>query len=164
MLSAETAIGEHPIEAVETAGRIATTAEAALHPGETALPPDALGADVQIAMSAAVAGLAEQLDLSAIVTLTESGATARAVARHRPPVPLVAVTPHEHVARRLGLVWGVIPVVLDFANRSEATVRTEACEAARAAGVCQTDCLVAVTSGRASRVPGATDTIVVARI
>ncbi|MEN6429601.1 MAG: pyruvate kinase, partial [Coriobacteriales bacterium] len=111
MLSAETAVGAHPALVVATMARIATTAESALAETSGVAP---LGGrdDVTRAVSAAVARIAHVLDVAAIVTATQSGATARAVAAHRPRVPVVAVTPDETVARQLALVWGTKAVVV----------------------------------------------------
>lgn len=155
MLSAETAIGRYPLEAVRTMARIAERSEAELQPlprSQSSGGPD----DVALAVSSAVAELAEDLKLAAIVTATETGATARAIASHRPPTPVVAVTPRADVARRLALVWGVRPVVADYALE-----RGEMLEAARVAvvttGIARPGERIAVTGGRAIGVAGGTD-------
>ena len=105
MLSEETAVGRHPVEAVSVMHRLAAAAEALLGSctGETASEP----AD-QVARAACE--LAARLGAAAIVVATESGFTARQVARHRPRVPIVALTPHETTRRRLALTWGVSAV------------------------------------------------------
>jgi pyruvate kinase len=155
MLSAETAVGRYPLEALSTMARIAERSEVELQPlprSQSAGGPS----DVALAVSSAVAELAEDLELAAIVTATESGATARAVASHRPPTPLVAVTPHAGVARQLALVWGVRPVVAECAVEPG-----EILEAARVAvvatGIAQAGERIAVTGGRAAGVVGGTD-------
>ncbi|HEX9092743.1 MAG TPA: pyruvate kinase, partial [Coriobacteriia bacterium] len=109
MLSAETAVGEHPVEAVETMSRICTRAEAASRPAPPAAVSRGAGDDVTRAVSAAAARLADELPIVAIVTATESGGTARAVAARRPPVPVIAITPDPRIARQLSLVRGVSP-------------------------------------------------------
>jgi len=159
MLSAETAVGAYPAESVETMATIAMTAEASLGPSRPRHAGEAT-TDVTRAVSTAVRELAEELKVVAIVTATQSGSTARAVAGHRPLVPIIAVTPFAQVARRLALVWGVTPVVLPLAEETtqmliaidEMLLRT---------GVAKPGDRVAVTAGIASRSAGATDFVVV---
>jgi pyruvate kinase len=156
MLSAETAVGAYPIEAVCVMRRIAEAAETAF------LPPDDVTAvrsrDVAGAVSAAVVRLAENLDVGAIVTLTRSGATARAVAGLRPYAPVIAATTEIETARQLTLVWGVTPVDIEHAQRLE-TMLMAAVDAARTAGLVKAGDLVALTAGVAVGVSGGTDLI-----
>jgi pyruvate kinase len=163
MLSGETAVGKHPVEAVAAMARIAIAAEGALRPGETAIPHDPHPEDVQHALGAIVARLPDRLPLAAIVTATQTGATARVVAQHRPTAPLIAATPFPEVARRLRLVWGVTPVIIVTEGAIE-TVLDLLCDAVLERGSCSPGDLIAITSGRASGVPGATDTIMVRRV
>jgi len=112
MLSGETAAGKYPIESVETMSRIAERAESALPYREIFRKlADAQQTSVTEAISQAVANAALDLDARAIVTSTESGYTARMISKYRPKSPIIAVTPQEHVLRRLQLVWGVTPVL-----------------------------------------------------
>jgi len=159
MLSAETAVGAYPAESVETMATIAMTAEASLGPSRPRHAGEAT-TDVTRAVSAAVRELAEELKVVAIVTATQSGSTARAVAGHRPLVPIVAVTPFAQVARRLALVWGVTPVVLPLAEETtQMLVAID--EMLLRNGVAKPGDRVAVTAGIASRSEGATDFVVV---
>lgn len=107
MLSAETASGRYPREAVEMMSKIIVEAEAvALHHvrrrGERA-------ATVVDTIADSVAYVSDQLKLKAIAVFTESGATARLVSKYRPAPPIVAFSPHQEVRRRLALLWGVLP-------------------------------------------------------
>ena len=163
MLSGETAVGEYPLESVETMARIAEAAESALRPAETAIAHDPHPEDVQHALGAIVARLPDRLPLAAIVTATQTGATARVVAQHRPTAPLIAATPFPAVARQLRLVWGVTPVIVVTEGAIE-TVLDVLCDAVREQGSCSSGDLIAITSGRASGVAGATDTIMVRRV
>ncbi|MEA3375244.1 MAG: pyruvate kinase [Chloroflexota bacterium] len=120
MLSGETAIGNYPIKATETMTRICANAEAHL-PRSRLLEcgPDCDDVTTEAISSSAVA-IANEVGARAIVTATMSGTTARMVARHRPSVPIVAVTPSERTLYRLALVWGVTPVkVAEFTTTDE---------------------------------------------
>jgi len=161
MLSGETAIGDHPVLVVETMERIITSAEVSQKTGDKlSFTSGGNREDVTQAVSAAVCDLAEDLELAAIVTATQSGATARAVARHRPPTLIVAVTPHESVARALMITWGVHPVVVQIADDTDEMLDVVTA-AVREKGFAGAGDRVAVTAGISSRVPGHTDFIVV---
>jgi len=107
MLSAETASGAWPVEAVTIMHRIAAQVEAdpvyqdRIH--FTEVRPDATTAD---ALSEACAQIARTMTLTGIIVFTLSGSTARRVARERPPVPMLVLTPSTKIARRMGLLWG----------------------------------------------------------
>ena len=111
MLSAETAAGDWPEEAVRIMDRIATHVErddaylARVRFLET--PPDATTAD---ALSHACMTIADTVPIAAITVFTGSGSTARRVARERPSVPVLVLTPSMKTARRVALLWGAHPV------------------------------------------------------
>ena len=108
MLSGETAAGKYPVESVETMVKIAVRAESALEHNEIFLwQSHSQQTSVTEAISQSVANSAIDLNAKAIVTPTESGYTARMVSKYRPKAPIIAVTPHEHVMRRMSLIWGV---------------------------------------------------------
>jgi pyruvate kinase len=158
MLSGETAVGEYPIVVVETMARIASTAEKEV----SGRGRDGHGAtsDVQEAVSAAVCDLATDLGLAAIVPVTQSGATAFAVAKHRPDTHIVAVTPSSRVARHLALLWGTQAIVAEFADDTDQLLH-DVCANVRDAGLAKPGERVAITAGRASRTRGGTDFILV---
>ena len=105
MLSAETATGRYPAEAVEVA-QVAARAERAVVGGEPPRPrPDAVGFPEAVSDAAATA--ARVLKARAIVAFTQSGFSARLISQERPDVPIFALTPFVEVQRRLGLSWGV---------------------------------------------------------
>jgi pyruvate kinase len=106
MLSQETAVGQYPVEAVATMGRIAREAEAT--PYLSAPPPPAVGKlDVPATVSRAAVQVATDLGAKAIVAFTESGATARYVSRFRPRTQIIGLTTSEAARRRMALFWGV---------------------------------------------------------
>jgi pyruvate kinase len=127
MLSAESASGQWPEEAVSMMNAIAMSVEsdpgyaARLHFTETL--PDATTAD---ALAEAAASIADTVSASAIVCFTLSGSTARRIARERPMVPLMVLTPQLATARRLGLLWGAHAVrTRDVASFEEMVAKTK---------------------------------------
>lgn len=105
MLSEESTLGAYPVESVETLARIAHEAE--LRPGTPSR------ATVPATITKAVAQAAEDLQARAIVALTETGATARGVARFHPRCPVVALTPSPETTKRLALSRGVDPYLVE---------------------------------------------------
>lgn len=157
MLSGETAVGDYPVESVETMARIVRAAEGAA-PEAAPLRIATDTPKVQLAVSAAVHELAMELEIAAIVTLTQSGATALAIARHRPATPIVAAVPIRDTARRLSLAWGVRSLELAFAD--DTTELLDAVTVAvRDAGFASTGQRIAITAGLATRIRGGTDFI-----
>lgn len=117
MLAGETAIGAHPARVVETLDRIIREAESA--PAVPAVVTEqethTLPAHGHAICDAALT-LAQHAGASAIVAVTRGGKTARVLSALRPRVPIVAVTDQDHVARRLMLSWGVVPVVANLSG------------------------------------------------
>jgi pyruvate kinase len=121
MLSAETAAGQWPEEAVTMMDRIAHQVEA--DPNYTKririheTPPDPTTAD---ALSHACMTIAETVSVSALVVFTGSGSSARRVARERPAVELIVLTPSIAIARRVALLWGCYAIATrDIGNFEE---------------------------------------------
>ncbi len=108
MLSGETAVGKFPVQAVEVMARIAASAETQLAPR----PPDQHIGGIDESIAHAACRAAQEQQVRAIVTFTQSGSTALLVSKHRPSADIIAPTPFERVARRVSLYWGVIPVIL----------------------------------------------------
>ena len=164
MLSAESASGRYPIEAVETMSRIAETVERDAAHGTTMgaerEEPEATGAD---AIAAAARQIAETLELSAILCLTSSGATALRVARERPKPPIVALSPKLATARRLALVWGVHCVVNEDAGDIDAAV-AQACRIAYREGFAKPNQRVIIVAGVPLGTPGATNMVRIAYV
>jgi pyruvate kinase len=139
MLSAETAAGRYPVEAVECMAQIALAVEegvrgmrAGVYAGEGAGydgmgPRRGLGRfagrpSVPSAISAATQALTEDLDMSLVVALTTTGRTARLLSQRRLSAPVLACTEDERVARILSLWWGVVPLVVPFQPTTEAMI------------------------------------------
>jgi pyruvate kinase len=156
MLSEETAIGRDPVEAVATMRRIAEEAETSF-PYEAALRRYTPGTPSE-AVARAACLLAEDLDAAAIVTLTESGSTARLAAKYRPRCPILAATRHAETCRRLALIWGVVPILTEPAPDTDRWLEG-ARAAARAAGHLPPGARIVITAGFPPGQPGTTNLI-----
>jgi pyruvate kinase len=125
MLSAESAVGQFPIETVEMMNRIAIEAEndpsydALVHATRT--PPQETGAD---AIAAAARAIADTVKLAAIICYTATGSTALRVARERPGLPVIGLTPVLATGRKLAIVWGIHSVLTsDPENQADMVVK-----------------------------------------
>ena len=119
MLSGETAAGQFPVEAVKMMNVIAQKTEPALdYASLFRNRTKSISLTITDAISQSVTQTAENLGVSAIITPTQSGHTARMISKYRPKAPIIAVTFSEHVFRHLLLVWGVYPV---FSEKIETT-------------------------------------------
>jgi pyruvate kinase len=162
MLSAETATGTYPVEAVQMMARIARIAEEAM-PHRRWLDLIGEPAEVTEAISRATVEIAEQIGARAIVTSTMSGYTARMIARHRPSVPILAVTPVPATLRRLALVWGVQPALMPAVRNTDEMLGA-ASQAALQSGLAQPGDLLVITAGVPFGRPGHTNLLKVHRI
>jgi pyruvate kinase len=162
MLSAESAAGQHPVEAVETMDRIAREVErdVTYHSViDTQRPnPEATGAD---AISAAARQIAETLHLPAILCLTSSGATALRVARERPEPPIIALSPNLATARRLAVLWGTHCVIMEDARDLDEMI-ARACNISFREGFAKEGQRVIVVAGVPLGTPGATNMVRIA--
>jgi pyruvate kinase len=162
MLSAESASGQYPIEAVTTMNRIAEEVERdplyrrIIENQRQA--PEATGAD---AIAVAARDIAETLDLKAIVAWTSSGSTAFRIARERPEPPILALTPNRETARRLAIVWGVHAVVTKDADDVDDMAR-RACKFANREGFSHEGDRVIIVAGVPFGTPGTTNMVRIA--
>ncbi len=157
MLSGETAAGQYPIEAAQVMARIAQYTEHFMQQEHINLP--ALldhGQTVTDAIGENTVELAKDLNAKLIITLTSSGYSARMVARHRPRIPLLAVTMDERVRRRLALVWGVTSVCVHEHTDGEQMV-AEALQAARRVNMAMPGDRVVITAGVPAGISGTTN-------
>jgi pyruvate kinase len=162
MLSAESAAGKYPVEAVATMNRIGEEVEnEAIYPTiiqAQRADPEPTGAD---AIAAAARQIAETLELTSLICWTFSGSTALRVARERPRPPIVAISPNVATARRLSLVWGVHCVVAEDAHDQDDMVE-RACRLAFKDGFARAGQRVIIVAGVPLGTPGATNMLRIA--
>jgi pyruvate kinase len=164
MLSAESAAGQFPVEAVATMNRIAEEVEAdplyrnILNAQRAA--PEPTGAD---AIADAARHIADTLDLAAVICWTSSGSTAMRVARERPRPPVVALSPNMSTGRRLAVVWGVHCVVTEDAHDQDDMV-DRACRIAFKEAFAKSGQRVIVVAGVPLGTPGATNMLRIAYV
>jgi pyruvate kinase len=127
MLSAETSVGKHPVEAVNFMSRIAAEAERSLRAQgiqEFQRAPNPSYAEI---VADAAYHAARDASVSAIVVFTASGSSARLISRYRPPDRIYAITPSEAVARHLAIQYGVYPILApDVASTDEMLIQSDA--------------------------------------
>ena len=117
MLSAETAAGEYPVEAVRTMAKIAAATEKIIPYRENLEHSKATNnKTIQDAIGIAIADASLTLDIAAIVVFTQGGTTARRVSKYRPPVPIFAVTFTKSTQGKLEAYWGVKPIFSQVQN------------------------------------------------
>ena len=162
MLSAESASGQYPVEAVTMMNKVAMAVETDVNYRgiirAQATEPEATAAD---AISAATRQVAETLDLAAIVTYTSSGSTGIRAARERPAKPIIALSPSARTARRLSVVWGIQCFLTEDAVSLEDMV-DRACIIAYQEGYARPGDRIAITAGIPLGTPGATNMLRIA--
>ncbi len=162
MLSAESAAGSYPVEAVTTMNAVALAVESDPTWREIiSRSRTASGDAVATAITAAAREVAETTDVKAICCFTHSGATALLMARERPFVPILALTPFRATARKLALVWGLHCAVTEEVERFKLAVVSAARVALRDGFATEADFIV-VTAGVPFNVPGTTNILRVA--
>ena len=162
MLSGETAAGKYPVEAVKTMVRIASYIEAQKDKDFKLVSQesirDATAHTVANAVSFSCCQMASHLNAAAIITPSNSGSTARMVARFHPDCPIIAPTPSEHAYHQLGLSRGVIPARMELQEDTDAMIGA-AVEVAQAEGLVHTGDVVIVVAGVPAGVSGTTNLI-----
>lgn len=157
MLSEETAVGNYPLEAVETMNKIALRIEKAIDYekilSERSISVKPTNAD---AISHATCQVALDLKVKAIVTFTFSGSTARMVSRYRPPVPIIAASTQDSTVKKLTLSWGVYPFKTEeLADTDDMITRSR--KVALETGLVRPGEKIVITAGIPFRVPGSTN-------
>ena len=159
MLSGETAVGNYPLEAVETLSTIAMRAEASLseYGYLQKFKPMPANAVTQ-AVSQASVSMASNLEAAAIISLTETGFTSRLISKYRPECPILAVTSSRKVARKLAMNWGVIPVLYEGKPDDDERISFAIDKAQQLSGATEGDIMI-VTAGHSQQQAGGTDLV-----
>lgn len=163
MLSGETAVGKHAVEAVATMARIAEHIEAS---GNIEVPPlegFEGGLPIPVAVSQSAVELAARLEARVIITFTTSGFTARHLSASRPCTPILAVSPMEAVVHRMALYWGVRAVKITQVEDTEEMI-AQAKQAAVDQGLARPGDVVVIAAGLPLEVSDTTNLIQVQRI
>jgi pyruvate kinase len=160
MLSGETAKGAYPVQAVETMARIIARTEKEIRVWQrpSSLPPVA-SQTVPDAVSHAAVTIAEQMQAKVILSLTQSGSTARMVSKYRPGCPISGVTAERRTWRELALVWGVVPILTGKTHAEEREMVESGLLATLAEGMASEGDIVVVTSGMPTGIAGTTDMV-----
>ena len=162
MLSAESAAGDYPVEAVTTMHNVALEVEADPTYREIMVNTRSVKrSTVADGIVASAREIAETTDIKAICCFTQSGTTGALVARERPTVPIIVMTPLVDVARRMSLTWGTNCVVTEEFSRFKLAV-IAAARAARSTGFATSADQIVVTAGVPFNVQGTTNIIRVA--
>jgi pyruvate kinase len=144
MLSEETAVGQHPVEAVRVMDRIARATEPDLPYGDWLFSRTDQGTqDIADSVSQSAVGAAYRLGLKALVVPTTSGRTARLISAHRPDLPVLAISPRPETVRRLNLLFGVTCVLYEHVTDVRGLLASCA-ELARHHGVAEPGDLIAI--------------------
>jgi len=154
MLSGETAVGEYPVDAVKVMNRTASVIEQSLSIDTSTYSSQ--NVSVAEAISHATVQSANELNVVAIITSTQSGSTAKQVAKYRPKAIVLAATPSDKVMRKLALVWGVKPILVPRTADIDSMIDVSV-EAGRASGIIREGDMVAITAGVKTDTPGSTN-------
>jgi pyruvate kinase len=146
MLSQETAVGKHPVLAVEMMASIATTVERELPYGRWLAERGPQANNQHHALAFGAVGAVYQLGLKCIVAPTNTGATATLISAYRPRAPVLALSPNHAVVRRCRLLWGVLPVYHEAPLDTLDLIEECADEAVRA-GLAGPGDMVGITAG-----------------
>ncbi len=160
MLSGETSVGAYPVEAVATMARIVVAAEEELGKVPAVLSEPTT---ISAAIARAAARVAGTVGASAIVAFTQSGDTARLLAKHRSPIPLLAFTPTPDVRSQLALVWGVETFLVPTVTHTDEMVR-QVERAMLDLGRMQAGELVTIVAGSPPSTAGSTNALRVHRL
>jgi pyruvate kinase len=160
LLSGETSVGSFPVETVATMARIIVAAEERLSLVPKVAPPPTRIADAIAAAAATVGG---QVGAKALVAFTQSGSTAKLLAEHRSPIPLLAFTPIPEVRSQLSLVWGVETFLVPTVEHTDEMVR-QVDHAMLSLGRMQEGEYVTIVAGSPPGTPGSTNALRVWRL
>lgn len=159
MLSGETAAGMYPVEAVRTMVRIAARTEQNIdYTAQFKQRQSMSNPDITNAISHATCTTAADLNAAAIITVTQSGQTARMVSKYRPSCPIIGCSTSDKVCRQLNLSWGVTPIVLERKENTDELFE-HAVDAAEKQGLIHMGDITVITAGVPLGVSGTTNMV-----
>ena len=160
MLSGETAAGDYPVEALQTMSAIAERTEKEPHYIDRRLTQTSVTGKISVSDATAHAACltAADVNASAIVTVSESGTTARLLSKYRPEPPIIACVMNEQVQRQLALSWGITPLMMELAHSTDELIE-KSTALAKANGYLHDGELAVVTAGVPVGVSGTTNMI-----
>ena len=159
MLSAETAAGQYPVESVEFMARIVSSAEAHIRSDPTSGPGELpVEKSVYHAVARTSVGLAETVEAKVMVAFSSSGNTAVRIARERPGIPFLVMTPNLEVRRKLCLLWGTYTAASAYSDDFESAI-TEAIFEIRKRGMADTGQQVVIVAGMPFGIVGTTNSM-----
>jgi pyruvate kinase len=165
MLSGETSVGAYPVESVEIMERIIRKVESEISRERIRGGSGGRGVRDRLdALGESACVLAEQVHAAAIVTVTHSGQTARAIARHRPASRIIAVTDRVRTLRLLGFVWGVSGIVVDDLSSDSDKALAKIQECLLASGKVERGAYVVLLAGQPFFARGSTNFIKVEKV
>lgn len=159
MLSGETAAGKYPVEAVRTMAAIAERTESDIDYDKrfrNRTNVDRLSVTAAVAHATCTTSM--DINAKAIITVTQSGETARLLCKYRPSTPIIACVMHEKICRQLSLSWGIAPIIMPFANNTDEMISLSV-KAAQDTHLIQDGDLVVITAGVPVGVSGTTNMI-----
>ena len=160
MLSGETAAGDYPVEALQTMSAIAERTENEAHYIDRRLTQASVTGKISVSDATAHAACltAADVNASAIVTVSESGTTARLLSKYRPEPPIIACVMNEQVQRQLAISWGITPLMMELAHSTDELIE-KSTALAKANGYLHDGELAVVTAGVPVGVSGTTNMI-----
>jgi len=163
MLSGETAAGKYPVETVKTMAKIIRQAEKGIDYKKRFYDLDVDVNSIDDAVSHSATNAAHDLNAKAIITVTFSGTTARRISRFRPLVPVIGATTSQKTYFQLALSWGVIPVLAEQKDKTDALF-AHAAECALKTGVVKDGDIVVIVAGVPVGVSGNTNVLKIQKI
>ncbi len=159
MLSGETAAGKYPVEALKTMVRIAVEAERNIDYATRMRQREVINnPDITNAIAHATCTTALDLNASAVITVTHSGLTCFMVSKFRPTCPIIGCSVFSSICRQLSLAWGVIPVLVEEQDNSDALFE-HAVERSKEEGLIRDGEIVVITAGVPLGISGTTNMI-----
>ncbi|HBA84015.1 MAG TPA: pyruvate kinase [Verrucomicrobia bacterium] len=158
MLSEESASGNYPVESVQTMAKIAVETEKNFPFEEWTHKFEDNDRDEQRAVAQAACELAENIQAAVLITLTQSGSTARFVAQHKPSAPILAPTPSQATYNRLALIWGCTAAHIASTDSIDLLIK-QSMQAAAAVGLIKKGETAVITAGIPLQVSGITNLI-----